>query len=339
MGLATLFGSGKARLLTRVRGIPDPAGRFARLERQHREILEQVTELNQRLADAARRESQLRAILARDAELEDQLPRLEQILADERTESHVTRAIERATLELHPFPYAVVDEVLPRELYWAVIRSLPPVELFSDRPVNKQQLTVPFRLAPAYSRKAWRFMTAAVVPRFIMPAVVAKFRGPLDEWIAGNWPGVPPASVALESSDGRILLRRRGYRIPPHRDPKWAFITAILYLARRDDSDTWGTQFYSVDDDTEARGVSPHWIDPDRCRFVSEVAFKPNRLLLFLNSVGAHGAHIPEDAQPEGLERYIYQFRVGPSAESMTMLKAAMAEDRRSYWAGKAGEY
>ena len=339
MGLATLFGSGKARLLTGVRGIPDPAGRFARLEWQHREILEQLTELNQRLADAARRESQLRAILARDAELEDQLPRLEQILADERTESHVTRAIERATLELHPFPYAVVDEVLPRELYWAVIRSLPPVELFSDRPVNKQQLTVPFRLAPAYSRKAWRFMTAAVVPRFIMPAVVAKFRGVLDEWIASNWPGVPPASVALESSDGRILLRRRGYRIPPHRDPKWAFITAILYLARRDDSDTWGTQFYSVDDDTEARGVSPHWIDPDRCRFVSEVAFKPNRLLLFLNSVGAHGAHIPEDAQPEGLERYIYQFRVGPSAESMTMLKAAMAEDRRSYWAGKAGEY
>ena len=81
------------------------------------------------------------------------------------------------------------------------------------------------------------------------------------------------------------------------------------------------------------------WIDPARCRFVTEVAFKPNRLLLFLNSVGAHGAHIPDDAQPEALERYIYQFRVGPSVESMTMLKATLAEDRRSYWAGKAGEY
>ena len=338
MGLATLFGSGKARLLTRVRGIPDPAGRFARLERQHREILEQLAELNQRLADAARRESQLRAILGRDAEIEDQLPRLEQILADERTGSHITRAIDRAPLDTHPFPYAVVDEVLPREIYWAVIRSLPPLELFSDRPVNKQQLTVPFKLAPAYSRKAWRFMTAVVVPQFIMPALVAKFRGVLDEWITGNWPEVPPASVALETSDGRILLRRRGYRIPPHRDPKWAFITAILYLARRDDSETWGTQLYSVDDDKEARGVSPHWIDPARCRFVTEVAFKPNRLLLFLNSVGAHGAHIPDDAQPEALERYIYQFRVGPSVESMTMLKATLAEDRRSYWAGKAGD-
>lgn len=339
MGLATLFGSGKARLLTRVRGISDPAGRFARLERQHREILEQLTMLNQRLAEAARRESQLRAILARDAQLEMHLATLEQILADARTGSHVTRAIERTTLHDHPFPYAIVDDVLPRELYWATIRSLPPLELFSDRPVNKQQLTVPFKLAPAYSRKVWRFITAVVVPDFIMPAVVAKFRGVLDEWITANWPDVPPASVELETSDGRILLRRRGYRIPPHRDPKWAFITAILYLARRDDSETWGTQLYSVDADEEARGASPHWIDPTRCRFVSEVAFKPNRLLLFLNSVGAHGAHIPEDAEPETLERYIYQFRIAPSEESMAMLKATLSEERRPYWAGKAGDY
>ncbi len=339
MGLATLFESGKARLLTRVRGISDPAVRFARLERQHREILEQLTQLNQQLSDAARRESQLRAILARDAELEDQLPRLDQMLADERTGPHVIRAIERAPLNTHPFPYAVVDDVLPRDLYGAVIRSLPPVELFSDRPVNKQQLTVPFKLAPAYSRKAWRFITAVVVPQFMMPAVVEKFRGVLDEWIAANWPDVPPSSVSLETSDGRILLRRRGYRIPPHRDPKWAFITAILYLARRDDSETWGTQLYSVEADEEAPGVSPHWIDPARCRFVTEVAFKPNRLLLFLNSVGAHGAQIPEDAEPEGLERYIYQFRVGPSTDSMAMLKGTLSEARRSLWAGKAGDY
>jgi hypothetical protein len=339
MGLATLLKSGTYRLLARIRGVANPADRFARIERQCSEILDQLKALNDHLADATRRESQLRAVLMRDAELERHLPRLEDILRDERTSPHITEAVGRAGLQRYPFPYVVVDQVFPEELYAALIRSLPPLELFSDRPVNKQQLTVPFRLAPAYSRRVWRFVTAVVVPKFVMPAVVEKFRAPLDEWIAQNWPEISPASVALETSDGRILLRRRGYRIPPHRDPKWAFITGILYLARRGDSEAWGTHLYSVDGDEDARGASPHWIDPTRCRSVDEVAFRANRMLLFLNSVGAHGAHIPEDAQPEALERYIYQFRIGPTVASMAMLKASLSEQRRPFWAGKAADY
>lgn len=309
------------------------------MERQCSDILEQLKAVDNRLADAARRESQLRAVLMRDAELEPHLPTLDEVLRDDRTGPHIAQAVGRAVLQRDPFPYAVVDQVFPEELYAALIRSLPPLELFSDRPANKQQLTVPLRLAPMYSRRVWRFVTAVAVPKFVMPAVVERFRAPLDEWIAQNWPDILPSAVAMETSDGRILLRRRGYRIPPHRDPKWAFITGILYLARRGDSEAWGTQLYAVDRDDEARGASPHWIDPARCRSVDEVAFRPNRMLLFLNSVGAHGAHIPEDAQPEALERYIYQFRIAPTVPAMAMLKAALPEERRPLWAGKAADY
>lgn len=339
MPFSTLFLSGRARLLARIRGVADPADRFARIERQYREILEQLKGLNERLTDATRRESQLRAVITRDAELEDELPRLDEILSDDQTGPHIARAMGRAVLHRHPFPYAIVDDVLPRELYWSLIKSLPPVELFADRPINKQQLTVPFGLAPLYSRRMWRFITGVVVPRFVMPAVVEKFRAPLDEWIAQNWPDVPPPSVQLHTSDGRVLLRRRGYRIPPHRDPKWGFITGILYLARRNDSETWGTQLYTVDEDEEASSASPHWINPAHCRLAGEVAFRHNRMLLFLNSVGAHGAYIPEDAQPETLERYIYQFRIGPTVESIAKLKATLSEERRPLWVGKAAEY
>ena len=62
-------------------------------------------------------------------------------------------------------------------------------------------------------------------------------------------------------------------------------------------------------------------------------------MLVFLNSVGAHGAHIPEDAQPETLERYIYQFRIAPTVESMSLLRAALPEDRRPLWVGKSADY
>jgi hypothetical protein len=219
------------------------------------------------------------------------------------------------------------------------VKGLPPVELFADRPTNKQQLQVPFRLAPAYSRCVWHHLTRVVVPEYILPPIVEKFRAPLDQWITLNWPASDPASVRFHGSDGRILLRRRGYRIPPHRDPKWGFITCILYLARRHDSESWGTQLYTIDEDEEARGAAPHWIDPARCRHVGDVAFRANRMLVFLNSVGAHGASIPDDAQPETLERYIYQCRIGPTVDSMAALKSTMTADRRPFWAGKSADY
>ena len=312
--------------------------RIAAVERQCQQILDEVKTLNERVAHVARREGQLRAVLARDAALESEQARLTGLLSDAGTAPHVTRAVGRGTLHLDPCPYAVVDDLLPKELYAAVLKGLPPVELFNDRPFNKQQLTVPFGLAPTYAQRVWTYLADVAVPDFIVPAVIDKFRGALDDWIALNWPEVSPGSVELHSSDGRIILRGRGYRIPPHRDPKWAFITCILYLARKHDSETWGTQLYSVDGDDEARGAAPHWIDPARCRAVADVTFRPNRMLVFLNSVGAHGASIPDDA-PETLERYIYQFRIAPTVEWMTLLKSTLPEERRPFWAGKSADY
>ena len=309
------------------------------IQQQCRDILEQLQQVNGQLAQIARRESQLRAIVRRDIELEDEQRDLEELLRDPGTAAHVACAIQRATLQSEPFPYAVVDDVLPKPLYAAVLKGIPPVEIFADRPANKQQLTVPFALAPAYSRTVWRFITGVAVSDWMMPAILEKFREPVHAWITHNWPSVDPASIQFHSSDGRILRRERGYRIPPHRDPKWAFITGILYLARRTDSAAWGTQLYTVEGDEEARGPAPHWIDPARCRHVTDVAFRPNRLLVFLNSVGAHGAYIPDDAEPETLDRYIYQFRIAPTLESMAVLKAALPEDRRPFWAGKSADY
>ena len=311
---------------------------MAAVERQCQDILDEVKGLRDGLAQVTRRESQLRAVLKHDADLEASQANLEEVLARADTAPFITAAIRRAQFQDTPFPYAVIDDVLPADLYRCVLRGIPPLEVFSDRPVNKQQLTVPFSLAPMYSQRVWRFLTSVAIPDMIEPALIAKFRGALDAWIAQNWPGVPPASVELHSSDGRIILRTRGYRIPPHRDPKWAFITGILYLARRHDSGTWGTQLYSVDDDEESRGPAPHWIDAARCRQVADVTFKPNRMLVFLNSTGAHGASIPDDA-PDKLERYIYQFRIAPTVDSMQALKSALPEERRPFWAGKGADY
>lgn len=298
-----------------------------------------IVDLSQGLADVTLHSSQLRAVYQRDVGMESELPALEGLLDLESVSGHVAKAVAAATLEHVPFPHIVVEPLLPEPLYDAVIRGLPPLELFGDRPANKQRLVVPLDFAPQYSRRVWNFLVEQVVERAIAPALAAKFRQPLADWIGSHWPALTEGddpSVRLQSSDGRILLRRRGYLITPHRDPKWGFLTCLMYLARPRDSESWGTQLFEVADDSEAKGGAPHWIPAEQCRLVKSVPFRRNTALAFLNSTGAHGASIPADAEPPDLERYIYQFRIGPTPDAVKKLMASLPRERREFWTGKA---
>jgi hypothetical protein len=296
----------------------------------------QIATLREELSEVRRREAELRAVLERETVLDAQLDRLDKTLRKTTMAEKVTAAIERTPLKLEPCPYAVIDDLLPQIFYDSLLTGIPPVELFEHKPIGKQHLDLPFDLAPLYSRRVWRYMCAEMVPKVISTALVAKFRPHIDDWIRRNWPDIDPQSVELHGSGGRIMFRRRGYRIRPHRDPKWSFITCILYLARPGDSETWGTQMYAVDEDQEAKNAAPYWIDEKQCRLVEDVGFRPNRLLVFLNSTGAHGAHIPAESQPEMLQRYIYQFRVGPTVDAIAKLRSMLPEERQPLWAGKA---
>jgi hypothetical protein len=308
----------------------------ATVQQQCDALLQQMTTIRAELSELTGRETVLRAVLERNNELEPYVERLRKILGKIKMANEPIVAIDSATLHLEPFPYAVIDHVLPSAFYDALLTGLPPVQMFETKPDGKQHLDVPLTLAPTYGHLVWGAMAGELVPQVIAPRLIEKFRAQLDEWISRNWPDVPPRSVELHGSGGRIMFRRRGYRIRPHRDPKWSFMTCILYLARPTDSETWGTQLYEVADDQEARNAAPYWIDEAKCRLVNDVEFKPNRLLVFLNSGGAHGASIPADALPADLERYIYQFRVGPGVEAVANLRAMLPEERSALWTGKA---
>ena len=321
-----------------------------RQQRDTGELAARIAEMNARITDLTKliqpltlRESQLRAIAVADAALEDAFADLATVCDEDVIIRHVREAVARSQLVLEPLPYLIVSNVFPSEFYDALIRAIPPAELFADEPRNKQQLKVPLMYGPAYCRAVWKFLVDVALERSFQPAIVEKFRTPLGEWIAREWPQLasdplgPP--MALHSTDGRILLRGRGYRIQPHRDPKWGFITVLLYLPRRGDSDRWGTQIYAVDEDAPANTIAPHWIDPERCRLAADVPFRGNTALVFLNSCGAHGASIPDDAEPADLQRYIYQFRIGPTKAAIESLVTMLPPHRRAEWEGKLIDY
>ena len=294
--------------------------------------------VTQRLDELGLRERQLRAVQRADARLDHRERELDEVLQPDAIATHVRFAIASATLKDDPFPYAVVDNLFPDAFFEALVHGLPPAELFADRAVNKQQLTVPFEIAPRYGRRVWEFMAETVAAEIIAPAMLEKFAPHANAWLRMNFSVLgdnPIGEIPMICSDGRVMLRRPGYYIKPHRDPKWGFLTCLLYLKRPSDDEAWGTDVLRVAEDEEARGAKPHWIDEAKCEVVETVAFRRNRALMFLNSTGAHTARIPEDAQPADLERYTYQFRVGAERDSIQYLLANLPEERRVFWEGK----
>src|SRR5688572_28319106 len=89
-------------------------------------MLEELQALRESVSTLTRREVQLRAVLRRNAELAGALPGLEQTIANPDIEAHIRRAFASATLRMDPFPHAVIDDLLPQDLYDALLEGLPP---------------------------------------------------------------------------------------------------------------------------------------------------------------------------------------------------------------------
>lgn len=281
------------------------------------------------------RTEQLLTIQQMDWERREELEALPAQLDEARTAAHVRRAIAAGRVHDDPFPHLVIPDWLPRDVYETIIRALPPSIFFADRDESRQRLIVPFPVAPEYSRRVWAFMAHQIVSGMVAPALSEKLLPLLRDYVRSFCPDMPEnVDLALHASNGRIMLRRPGYVITPHRDPKWGFITCLVYLARRGDNETYGTQLYRVKNDEEAPSGKPFYVEESRCELVKSVPFRANTMLIFLNSRGAHGASIPADAKPANLERYLYQFRLGPDNSAISELLARMPDASRALWAG-----
>jgi hypothetical protein len=305
---------------------PPPTDQIDALVASTRELARSVGELRLRT-------DQLLELERANADLEEALAALPATLDVERVRAHVVKAIEQAELVLEPFPHLLVDKWLPADIYRLMIEGLPAPIFFADRDTSRQRLTVPFRLAPRYSKRVWKLITRDVVGAIVGPALNARFQQAVRDYVQTFCPGLPPDSdLTLGASNGHILLRRPGYVIAPHRDPKWGFLIGLVYLARPGDNEAHGTKLYRVKNDREAPTSAPYYIDAADCELTESVPFRANTLLVFLNSRGAHGASIPADAQPPTLERYLYQFRLGPKRATQDLLLESMTDEAKARW-------
>jgi hypothetical protein len=300
----------------------------------------------QRLIDALDRVPELEArveqcIVAyqKDARFADRLPAFQARIDAGRVQAHVRGAVAAATLERDPCPYLVITDLLPEDLYDEMLRALPPRVFFKPYPHDptREELQVPFAFAPAYSRLVWDFYATTVVEQALVPALTEKFRPALDEFLASNWPTLGTwneSGLVLDVWNSRLLLRRPGYVIRPHRDPRWAFLTALIYLQKRGADHVYGTQLYRWRNERRASHKNPFWVNEGECELVRDVPGDRNSALIFLNSTGAHGASVPADAPPD-LERYVYQAQFSPDEDMKQQLIDLLPGEDRTGWTAK----
>ena len=311
------------------------------LRKEVRRLSKEVEQLDlalrqtaERAARADRQAAQVKSILVANAA--EQEAAVARTLDGERVAAHVRHQIGTAPILSEPFEHIIVERLLPDDVYQLLLQAIPPLAFFSDTDPIKQDLPIPMEFGPAYHMRVWGFVDATLAQRIITPAVMARFHEPLQrhyDVIFGPGSrelanGLPPST-----SGGRLMLRRPGYHLSPHRDPKRSLLTCLLYLAKPGDDEAHGTRLYRVTDDAEAHYKQTYY--PEReghpCELVKVVPFRPNSMLVFLNSKGAHGAGIPESA-PATTERCSYQFYVAPDNAALAALLKSLPPDRREMW-------
>jgi hypothetical protein len=291
------------------------------------------------LHNAHRTATQLKLVSVLNRRQQMDIERLPALLNEERIGEHVRRAVAAAPVLTDPYEHVIVERVLPDAVYDLLLRAIPPVEFFHDRDPIKQNLSFPMDFGPTLSAVAWEFMDHVIARQVIRPAVLKKFHEPLQRLFAslfGQSLVDRANSLPQSAHGGRLMLRRPGYYLGPHRDPKRAMLTCLLYLARKGDSEAHGTQIFRVRDDGEASYKQTYYPEAEghECELVKVVPFKPNSMLVSLNSTGAHGAMIPADA-PADLERYTYQFYVAPLNEALAALIKSLPAGQRGMWSNK----
>lgn len=248
--------------------------------------------------------------------------------------AHAASAVAMTPLHPTPTPHLVVERLLPEATYQALLDSIPPDECFRDSdPIKQNFRPSQGRLVPDFTATMWAFMEREVIPNVLVPALMARFKPHIEALYAERYGERGPAIAALchGATAGRLMLRRPGYHLDPHVDPRRVVVTCLLYLARHGDSPQFGTQFFSLNAVPEVSGTKTFY--PDRVGYVSTlektVPFTPNTAVAFINGgAAAHGATIPKDA-PEDFKRYTYQFYVSPDPAGLASATGESADESR----------
>jgi len=109
------------------------------------------------------------------------------------------------------------------------------------------------------------------------------------------------------------MLRKPGYSLEPHVDPRRSILTVLLYMGTSSGSEEYGTKLFKSDREIPMKysGIYYPLREGASCNLAKSIPCRPNSMLAFSSRLGIHGSDIPSDTQPSTLTRYTYHFFIG----------------------------
>jgi hypothetical protein len=320
---------------------------------EHDDLASQIAVLAQQLEAATRdlegqRRELKRLALAHavDAEQIDLLRGVNEAWNIPAITAHIRDAVATAPLLTDPFPHMVIEPLLPPDAFRALLAAVPAEEFFAgEKHPDLRGLGLSSTIVPLFSRIIWSSLRKDIVRRTLAPALAERFRAHAREFLrisVGDEFVDELMSLPLHPHGLRLMLRRPGWRLQPHLDPRDQFISTLVYLARPGDPQEYGTQLFRVHQENFVPAYANTYYPGEEglhCELVKTMPFRGNLCVSMLNvGGGAHGAGIPADAQPADLRRVVFQFYIGPERESLEALVARLPPERQTAWTQRAGK-
>ena len=254
--------------------------------------------------------------------------------------AHVREVIAAAPVQTDPYPHLVLEPLLPPKAFQVLVDAVPPEEFFEgEKHLDLRGVGLPATIVPLFSRIIWRSLRTDIIGPVVGPAIAARFRPYARDFLrhsVGDEFVEETLALPLYPHGLRIMLRRRGWTLSPHCDPRDQFISTLLYLAPPGVGDTYGTQLFRVlQENFVPAWANTYYPEQDglKCELAKTLTYRGNLCLSFLNlGGGAHGAAVPEDAQPPDLRRLAFQFYMGPNREELEAVIARLPADRQVAW-------
>ena len=299
-----------------------------------------VDETLRQLEEQRAERTRLRRAQALDLEEVDRIKSIEDVWKPAAIAAHVRSVVADAPVHTDPFPHLVLEPLLPPEAFRVLVDAVPPEEFFEgEKHLDLRGIGKATTIVPLFSRLIWGSLRNDVIDRALAPALAERLRPFARELLrhsVGDELVEETLALPLHPHGLRLMLRRRGWTLRPHCDPRDQFISTLLYLAPPGEGDTYGTQLFRVLQDNFVPGWANTYYPEDEgvaCELAKTMPYRGNLCLSFLNlGGGAHGASVPEDAQPPDLRRLAFQFYMGPDREQLDPIIARLPPDRQRAW-------
>ena len=205
---------------------------------------------------------------------------------------HLEKRIQDAQVIETPFPYLVVDDLLPDDFYEAALRLWPNNEDFVGRSYMGRMPTNYGCLEQTALNKNqkifWRTFGEVIVNRFIKPAVVEKLK-PYFKYKYGmsNYP-IESLNMGdfINLRQDSLLDCYYTYANHPHVDQLNIFTAVLIYFASDDEHPDLGTTLFSLEPAGDPNGGNYGGYP----KSIGKIPYKRNRMhCMFQSPTSWHG--------------------------------------------------